>query len=393
MAVTDLAFIDSAGYHVADYPSFLTYVQTSYQGIYGADVYLGPDSQDGQYLAIVAQDLFDACSLGASVYNSFSPVSAQGVGLSRNVKINGLERGTATNSTVDLAIGGTNGTQLNNAIAVDTLQQQWAIPNGTVIPGSGTVTVTASAVDEGAIQALPNTITGIFTPTQGWQTVNNPAAATPGTAAETDPELRVRQISSVALPSLTVLEGTLGAVENVPGVTQAVIYENDTGATDGNGLPAHSFSVVASGGVDSAVAQAIQIKKTPGTETYGSTSVTVFDSQGMPLAIHFYRPTPATISVQVTIVTNSNYLSSYAALIQTAMAAAVTFPNITIGGLIVITKLYVSAYLPGTVAGQSFTIVGIELAKNSGGLGTSNIQLLFNEIPICDASTNVTVVT
>lgn len=393
MAVSDLAFIDAAGCHIADYPSFLSYLQSSYQGVYGADVYLGADSQDGQYLAIVAQDLFDACSFGGSVYNSFSPVSGQGVGLSRNVKINGIERGAATNSTVDLVITGTNGTQLNNAIAVDILQQQWSIPTGTIIPSSGTITVTATAVVQGAIQALANTVTGIFTPTQGWQTVNNPAAATAGTAGETDAELRARQITSVALPSLTVLEGTLGAVENVSGVTQAVIYENDTGSTDSNGLPAHSFSVVASGGDDTAVAQAIQIKKTPGTQTYGTTSVTVFDSKGMPLVINYYRPTQATINVQVTITTNSNYLSSYAALIQSAMAAAVTFPNITIGGLIVITKLYVSAYLPGTVAGQSFTIVSIEISKNSDALGNSNVQLLFNEEPVCNASTNVTVVT
>ena len=125
MAVTDLVYIDSTGYHFADYPSFLAYLTAQYQNIYGADVYLGSDSQDGQWLGIVAQALYDSAAYGASIYNSFSPSTAQGVGLSRNVKINGLRRQSATNSTVELTIGGTAFTTITNGSAIDSLQQIW----------------------------------------------------------------------------------------------------------------------------------------------------------------------------------------------------------------------------------------------------------------------------
>lgn len=394
MAVTDLANITSAGYFFADFPTFLAYIQGVYRSVYGSDIYLGDDSQDGQFTSILAQAIFDTAALGGSTYNSFSPATAQGVGLARNVKINGLEKRIATFSTADLVIVGVVGTPLINAIAVDTLQQQWNIPNLT-IPSAGTITVTASASVLGSIQALPNTITGIFTPTNGWQTVNNPDAATAGAPVETDGQLRQRQQISTANPSLTVFEGTLGAVGNVAGVTSVQGYENDTGSTDANGLPHNSISIVVSGGTDADVASAIQIHKTPGTQTYGTTSVPTTDSHGMPLTINFYRPTTATIHVQVTITPFVSYNSNYAALIQQSIADYVV--SIPIGGDVVITKMYSLAYLISNgvqnPAGLTYNVVSIEIAKNGGSLATTDIQLDFNEITVCDPSTDVTVVT
>src|SRR4051812_22366331 len=106
MEITDLVYIDDTGYHFADYPTFLAWIQGKYRDIYGADVYLESDSQDGQLLAVIAKGFYDVAALGASVYNSFSPVTAQGVGLSRNVKLNGLSRGIPTKSSVDLVVVG-----------------------------------------------------------------------------------------------------------------------------------------------------------------------------------------------------------------------------------------------------------------------------------------------
>lgn len=389
MQITDLVYIDAAGYHYADYPSFLAWRQEQYRAIYGADVYLGSDSQDGQLLAIQAQADYDTAAQGASTYNSFSPAGAQGVGLARNVKINGVTKRSPTHSTVELVVVGVAGTQLVLAVATDALQQQWALPT-TTIPLAGTITVTATAVDVGAIAALPNTITTIFTPTQGWQTVNNPAAATEGVAVESDAELRARQAESVAIPSLTVFEGTVGAVRNVTGVVKARGYENDTGVTDGDGLPPHSISIVAQGGLDTDIAAAIQVHKTPGTQTYGTTSVLVDDSHGMPLNIHFYRPTQATIGARVTITTLPAWIPGYEELIQEAVAAAIVATQI--GGSIIITKLYVIAYLVGTPAYGSFNIVSIELKKNAGAFGTADIDLLFNEVAVCDPTTDVVIV-
>lgn len=85
MELSDLVYIDSTGYHFADYPTFRQFFVQEYQTIYGADVYLEDDSQDGQFLSVQAKAAYDSAALGASVYNSFSPVSAQGTGDRKSV--------------------------------------------------------------------------------------------------------------------------------------------------------------------------------------------------------------------------------------------------------------------------------------------------------------------
>lgn len=392
MDITDLVYIDATGYHYADFPTFLAFFQAGYQNIYGADVYLGDDSQDGQWLAVQAQAAFDSAAAGASTFNSFSPVTAQGVGLSRLVKLNGLERNISSNSTAQLVVVGTAFTVISNGIAVDALQQQWALPSSVTIPSGGTITVTGTAVVSGALNALPNTITSIFTPTLGWQTVNNPAAATAGAGVETDAELRTRQIFSTANPSNTVLEGTVGAVGNVDGVIAVQPYENDTDSTDANGLPPHSIAIVVVGGDEDSIAAAIQVHKTPGTNTYGTTTVPTVDSKGMPLDINFFYATDATIGVQVTITPLTGFDPSYEALIQDAISAFLQTPAQPIGADIIITKLYPLAYLNGAPQSLTYNVDSIQIKKNAGSFGTSNIQLLFNEDAIC-APSNVVIIT
>lgn len=395
MTVADLVYIDTTGFHYADFPSFLTYVQGIFQGIYGSDIYLGADSQDGQLVAAFAQALFDSATVGAANYNSFSPATAKGVGLARVVKINGLRKLVPSNSTVELTIVGQAFTTITNGIAQDSLSQQWLLPATVVIPSGGSITVTATAQNAGAVQALANTITTIFTPTQGWQTVNNAAAATVGAPVESDAALRARQAVSTANPSLTVLEGSTGAIENVAGVTQVQPYDNSTASTDANGIPAHMVSFVVEGGTDTDVANAIALHKTPGVGTYGSTSVPTLDKNGVPITINFYRPTVATIGVKITLRALTSWITSNETIIADAVSAFIQ--AIKIGGQnlgagsfgVSFSQLFGVAYVPGSVASGSFIIESIQLKKNGGAYSAADVALLFNEIATCDPVADV----
>lgn len=390
MAIADLVYVDATGFHYPDYPTVLQYLTDEYKAIYGADTYLAPDSQDGQWLAIQALAIFDTMQVAAAVYSSFSPLTAQADALSRNVKINGIRRRAATYTTADLLIIGTAGTVIANGQAEDTLSQKWNLPASVTIPPGGSITVTATAVDIGAITAAANTINKIATPTLGWQSVDNVAAATVGDPVETDAELRRRQTFSTALPSLTVLDGTIGAVASVPGVTRFRGYENDSDVTDANGIPAHSIAIVAEGGDQQAIGDAIATKKTPGTGTYGTTTVTTYDQYGLPNLINFFRPTPATIGVEVTIQALTGYTTGFADLIAAAVAASIQ--ALEIGDDVLITKLYVPANLPGQAAGATFDITQLRIKKNAGAFGTSNLTLAFNEVAECDPAVDVTVI-
>src|SRR2546430_2596200 len=89
-------YVDESGIHAPTFDDILTYLVSQTQGIFGADTYLGNDSQDGQLLGVFATAIYDNNSLAVQVYNSYSPATARGVGLASVVKINGLVKSAPT---------------------------------------------------------------------------------------------------------------------------------------------------------------------------------------------------------------------------------------------------------------------------------------------------------
>jgi uncharacterized phage protein gp47/JayE len=378
MAIADLCYVDDTGYHFPDYPTVLAFLQDEYRNIYGDDVYIEPDSQDGQWIAVNALAIYDCLALGASVYNSFSPATAQGVGLSRNVKINGIARAVATYSQADLTIIGQPGTLIENGQAEDILGQKWNLPTSVLIPLSGEIIVTATSEVLGAVTAGADTINRIGTPTLGWQTVNNVLAAVPGAPVETDAELRLRQSNSTALPSLTVLEGTIGAVKAIAGVGRVRGYENDSNVTDADGIPAHNIAIVAESGDGQAIADAIARKKTPGTPTFGTTSFVSYDKYGVPNTINFFRPTVAAIGVEITITALPGFTTGYSDVIKQKVLEYIK--SLNIGQDVYRYRLATPANMNGTVIGETFEIDLIRLKKDAGAFGLNDIAIAFNEV-------------
>lgn len=380
--------IDENGIFKPDYDDVLAYLAAVFRTIYGEDIYIEPDSQDGQVLAAFAAVLDAHNAMDLQVYNSFSPSSARGVGLSSVVKINGIKRLVPSFSTVDLLVTGQAGSTIVNGIAQDASGAQWLLPASVTIPVDGDITVTATAKDAGALLAAPGTITTIGTPTRGWQTVTNPAEAVAGQPVEIDATLRRRQTVSTALPSRTVFDGTIGAVASISGVTRWKGYENDTGVTDANTLPPHSISLVVLGGDATAIAQAIADKKGPGCATYGTTSVDITDEFGVTRAIKFYRPTTATIKVAVAVTAQVGFTTATETSVKQAIVDWVN--GLEIGEDVEFAEIYVPANLNGDVARRTYKITGLTIAKNAGAPGTADLAIAFNEAPTA-ALTDITI--
>ena len=386
MAASLTPYIDDTGLHVPEYADIKSTLESAWRGIYGSDIYLEPDSQDGQLIAVFALALLDTYQAMEQVYQGFSPSTASGETLSRVVKINGIRRQAGSYSTADVTITGTAGTTITNGIIADVAGQKWDLPETVVIPAGGQIVVTATAQDEGEITAQAGQITKIMTPTRGWQTVTNAAAATVGAATETDAALRLRQAYSVALPSSTILEGTLGAVLSVDGVSKATIYENDTNSTDSNGIPAHSISVVAQGGSATDIAQAIWLKKTPGCGTYGTTSEVITDSNGITTTINFYRPTVTAVAVTVNITPEAGYLAATGEAIKAAVAKYIN--DLAIGADVSIARVTAAAI----TAGPAYDVSSVTIGTVGGSQSASNLVIPFNGLATCDID-DITVVT
>lgn len=374
--------VDATGIHVPEFSTLLSHLEARMRQIFGVDIYIDPDSQDGQVLGIVALAWADTMDMSVSVYNAFSPSTAQGTGLSSQVKINGIDRNVATRSTVDLLIVGVAGTTIVDGAAGDENGVRWNLPSPTVIPVSGEITVTANAADLGDQRAEEDTINRILTPTRGWQTVNNASAANPGAPIESDAALRIRQAISTALPSLTVLDGLIGAVATIDGVTRYRAYENDSLIVDENGIPAHAISLVVDGGDAQEIVDAIGLKKAPGVSTYGTTTGTYTDFYGIPHDIHFYRPTEVAITVEITLTALDNYTS----VIGDQMRQAVTdyINALRIGDTVYWSKVFVPANLSNGQYSDTFDITEITMSRDGDPLTAADVVILFNEAAICD---------
>lgn len=382
--MTMIVQITDAGPVAPPYEDVLSELQSKFRAIYGNDVLLDNDSEDGQWVAVIAAAINDANNAAIAVYSQFSPVSASGAGLASVVKVNGISKRSASRSTVDLLIVGQDGTTITAGAVQDANGNRWDLPATVTIPPSGQVIVTATATEVGAITADAGTVTKIATPTYGWQSVSNPAAASPGDGVELDVALRARQRVSVALPALSVLDSIKGALSNLPGVTRVSGVENDSGSVDANGVPAHSIAMVVEGGDASAIASAILLKKGPGTRTYGSTSTTATDAYGTPRSVNWSRVGDVAIAVEVQIKALDGYETKVGLAIQQAIADYIA--ALAIGDDVTRTDLYLPARLNGGSQSAFFKLIDVRIAVKGAALGTSDIPIAFNQAASCSAA-------
>ncbi|EOZ3731587.1 baseplate J/gp47 family protein [Klebsiella pneumoniae] len=377
------ATVTAEGISAPDYQTVLDTITGYFQQIYGSDAYLDPDSKDGQMVALVALAIHDANNTAISVYRSFSPATALGDALTSNVKINGITRRAATNSTVDLLLTGTVGTTITNGSVRDTNSVIWNLPATVVIGSDGTVVATATCANSGAVAAVAGSVNGINTPTRGWASVTNPLAATVGVAAETDAELRVRQSQSVALASLTPFDAVDGAIANVEGVTRHKLFENDTETTDANGLPEHSISAVVEGGDATEIANTIRSVKGQGVSTYGTTAVVVTDKYGNPYTIRFSRPVDVPVYVSITLKALTGYTSDIGDEMKAAVASYIN--SLAIGDGVLLSRVYSPANL-GVVSGGNaryYDIMELLIGRSAESVAAANVTVVYDEAVSC----------
>lgn len=361
----------------------LEYYQGKAREIFGSDIVITPDSQDGQMVAIVAQALADVNAQAVVIYSSFNPSTAKGVALDTAVKTNGLTRHTATHSTADLRLVGQAGTTIRNGAAMDTNGNRWMLPETVVIPVAGEITVTATAESAGDIVATAGAINRIGTATLGWQTVTNPSDAVVGSAQETDDELRTRQSKSTSLPSMSLWEGIIAAVLDLPGVRRLSGICNNDDTPTSEGVPGHTIALIVDGGEVAEIAETTYLKGGEGTGTYGSVSYPLMDKYGFPHTVRFSRPTSVSIKAKVTIKPSATYLSDVATEIKQRIADYIN--GLAIGVSVNLPRVISSAVKDcDTGVDTRFDLQSLELARGDGALEAKSITIAWNEAAMCD---------
>lgn len=382
MITSPIFRVNAQGIHAPSYAEILEYFTAQAQTIFGSDINLDADTQDGQLLAIFASAINDVNAQAIATYNQFNPNTAVGVGLDSAVKTNGIKRNVATHSTVDVVVVGQAGTTINNGVVSDNFGNNWNLPSQVVIPNKGQITVTAKSEKVGAIEAMPNSITSIKTPTRGWQSVTNPQGSVVGIPVETDENLRKRQNESTAMASQSVWEGIISTIANLKGVTQVGGIRNDTNKTSSEGVPPHSIAVVVEGGDAQEIAKAIFLKKGEGVGTYGSTSGTYNDSFGIKNTVNFTRPIKKHIYATVTIKATPTYLNAVGDEIKQRIADYIN--ALAIGKDVVITRVLAEAIMgEGGVVDTSYQLESIKLGTSASNQAIATIPIAWNDDAVC----------
>lgn len=305
--------IDETGLQTKTLNEIIADLETGFKEIYGVDINIDQNSPDGQLINIFAQSGIDIRELITGVYNSYNPDRAIGVQLDERVLINNITRkgGTYTIQPIVIVTDRTvslvgldsdfNNQEGEGYTVQDNAGNEFIlIDSDTLIAGTHTLNFRARNI--GLVETTVGTITTPVTVVLGVVSVNNASGALEvGTDQETDAQLRVRRSYSTSLNASAYLNGLLGTVLNIEGVSDAKLYENYTGSVDADGIPAHGFWLIAEGGANTDIADAIYKKKSYGSNMKGDVSVEIITASGQSFFAKFDRPTPKNLYIEFSI--------------------------------------------------------------------------------------------
>jgi len=242
-----------------------------------------------------------------------------------------------------------------------------------------------NAENFGPISVAANTVTQIISTQTGWEEVNNIVDGAIGRNLETDEELRLRydtgvfRIGAATLPSIKA-----NLEQNIVGIQNVEVFENEDDVTDSDGRPPHSIEVVAYGGDPQEIGNQIWLTKAAGIDTYGSVSITITDSTGYAHIINFNRPTPIFAWVNVTIDLYDEEIFPDTGVQQIQAVVVQTGNNFGIGKDIIIQRFLgpIYANVPG-IANVTITVAitsDPNTVPSPGAYGSANIAISSREL-------------
>lgn len=307
--------LDANGLTVNSTVEIVTALTLAFQSIYGSQINVGPNSPDGELIAILAQAIQDNLQLLVQVYNSFGVDSAFGVTLDQRVALSGIIRNQGTYTTAFVLVTASAALTLPGQdvliatpgatvfTVADTAGNQFQLQTSYTFVGSGSTSLEFVSVTLGQIQTTPNTIQTTITVTPGITGVNNPTTASDveGLPEETDPQLKIRQAKSYFLQAVAPADAIRAALLNIP-CADAYVAEND-GASPDLGVPAHGLWIIVNpgGATDAQIGTAIYNKKNPGCALTGAQSYAVVRPQGNTFTSQWDLALTETLFIRATL--------------------------------------------------------------------------------------------
>lgn len=212
-----------------------------------------------------------------------------------------------------VTFAGSAGKQDQDLLVVSANTMQSSVPASivttvaTTTAGVPQAIVDLEATEDGPTDAPAGTLTVIDTPVTGLDSTFNPADAVLGRDIETDLEARSRRARTLQVAGAGTPEAIRSRMLELVGVTDVIVFENDSDITDVDGRPEHSYEVVVNGGDDQEIADLIWESKPAGIATFGNQTTAVIDSEGATKSVNWSRPTLVPIFLSIDLTTDPTF--------------------------------------------------------------------------------------
>lgn len=302
---------------------------------FGGNLNTSVSTPQGQWATSLAAVIGASNDLFVDFTNQVDPAFSSGRMQDAIARIYYLTRRGATPTTVTARCFGATGVTIPaGALARATDGTIYAALSSGVVGTLGYVDLQFAALTPGPVDLPIGALSTIYRTIPGWDSVTNLAAGTTGRDEETREQMEDRRAQSVAANATGILPAVRGSVLAVPSVVDAYVTENETGtaATIGGVLLApNSLYVCVQGGSDLDVATAIWLKKPPGCNYTGTTSVVVSDTNSGYLTpptytVKFERAVGVAIDFDVTLATGPGVPGDAGVQVEAAIAAL--FPSL-----------------------------------------------------------------
>ncbi len=281
---------------------------TELRSLFGNDFKLANGSVAGKVVGIASEREALLQQLVQTIIDVFDTNNATGVLLEILAGITDTQKQGATQSqSTDFLATGTPATAINDGrqFQLDQTEDVWEIVNGPyVIPGGGSIAVEAQAVETGptVFQTTGPSGWSIILGVPGWDDIESTADIDPediGSDIESDEELRQRRKDELLING-NDLEAIRAIVKKVSGVTLVRTFENTSPSLTVDGIPPGAFEVMVDGGSDQAIAEAIESRRPPGAQAFGTTLTNVTTSQNDIVEIGHTRPADIDLWILIT---------------------------------------------------------------------------------------------
>jgi uncharacterized phage protein gp47/JayE len=226
-------YVTDTGTIVDDTSTLLADVQTEFVTALGPNLDTNAATPQGTLIAAEALARTNVMKNNADLSNVFNPNLSYGVYLDGICALLGISRGknSYTTATNVLLTGGTTIANITAGQRVETPDGDiFTISAAVTIPINGTAMATIQSQAFGAIPLPLGNLT-ILDGTIGWgsATITGLTLITPGTITLTDPQLKTARNQELFTQGVGSSGAIQAAAMNVPGVTSALVIENNTG--------------------------------------------------------------------------------------------------------------------------------------------------------------------